>query len=813
MPHHPDQRRRELAALGDRVREAVYTTVADLEVTAWVTPEPMPFSRREEGERKDLRPGDKWGGLFDCAWFRFVGRIPAEAHGKRVVLLADVNGEALVVDAEGRSVLGLTAVSSGYDYSLGRPGKRVVPVADPATGGAAIEVWADAGCNDLFGELREDGALKEAVIAVCHPDLLALGYDWEVLLELMRELPEQSAQRHSILAALDRAAVGLRGLSDDEARAAREVLAPELARRGGDTALSISAIGHAHMDLAWLWPIRETIRKGARTFATALRMMERYPTYHFGASQPQLYQWMKEHYPSLYAEVRERIREGRWEAQGAMWVEADTNVPGGEALVRQVLYGKRFFREEFGVDPRVLWLPDVFGYSAALPQILRQAGVDWFMTQKLSWNTVNRFPYHTFRWQGLDGSEVLAHMLPEETYNSSAAPRALAKAEHNFAEKGRSPECLLLFGIGDGGGGPWEEHIERLLREGNLAGLPPVRQEPSERFFERIAADAESLPRWVGELYLERHQGTYTTQARSKRCNRKMEIALREAEWACVRATVLLGDAYPSDRLEAIWKEMLLYQFHDILPGSSITRVYDESLARYDVLLTETEEITSRAEGRLASEINTRACADPVIVWNSLSWERDEWLGIDGRWRHVTVPPMGYAVVDTAPQVARAIEEATTEQRQFIDLTAADVADPYEVVKRLQEDPETRGTPVAMRVDFDAIKRLKADRETRDIPIIMLTAKTRDPGVLRGWQAGFDSYLDEVISPPRQSASWEVLTPPTASERVLENELLRVEFAVDGSVVSLFDKEARREAIAPGSAGNRLALYADDGDA
>lgn len=262
--------------------------------------------------------------------------------------------------------------------------------------------------------------------------------------------------------------------------------------------LRVSAVGHAHIDLAWLWPIRETIRKGARTFSTVLHMMERYPDYIFGASQPQLYAWMKEHHPKLYARIKERIEEGRWEPQGAMWVESDTNVPGGEALVRQILYGKRYFMQEFGMEVKSLWMPDVFGYTASLPQILRKAGVDYMMTQKLSWSEYNRHPHHSFHWEGIDGSKVLTHMPPEDTYNSPAAPRSLAKAEKDYLDKNVSEHCLLLFGIGDGGGGPGEEHLERLAREKNLLGLPPVKQEPSWRFFERLEKESGRFETWRG---------------------------------------------------------------------------------------------------------------------------------------------------------------------------------------------------------------------------------------------------------------------------------------------------------------------------
>lgn len=632
-----------------RLPKLVYHPLSELTVEAWITPEPVPFAERESGTHQTLKVGDKWGKLWDCAWFHFTGTVPSEAAGENVVLLLDINGEGLVVNAEGNPVQGLTGVRSGFDYSLGRPGKRVLPFKAPAKGGELVDVWVDAGNNDLFGGLPDGGALAEASVAVRRDDIQALCFDFEVLRELLEYLPRTKARAARVLSALYDAVLVLpqRGIpSAEEVAAARAVLASELARRGGDPALTVSALGHAHIDLAWLWPIRETIRKGARTFATALRMMERYPDYVFGASQPQLYQWIKDQYPDLYAQIKARVAEGRWEVQGAMWVEPDANIPSGEALVRQILYGKRFFRDEFGINVTNLWMPDVFGYSGSLPQILRAAGLTTFMTQKLSWSEVNTFPHHTFHWEGIDGSRVLVHMPPEGTYNSSAAPRAIARAEENFLDKAVSDRVLVLFGIGDGGGGPGEEHLERLAREHDLQGLAPVVQEPSKVFFDRLQENSVKYPVWRGELYLEKHQGTLTTQGRNKRGNRKLEFALRELELSASRAWLTSKTPYPQDALERIWKEMLLLQFHDILPGSSITRVYDESLPRYAALMAEVQELTAAADAAMLG------VGDTPIVLNSLSWDRAEWLKAGDAWRLAQVPALGSALL---PELANSI--------------------------------------------------------------------------------------------------------------------------------------------------------------
>ncbi|MEN6372417.1 MAG: alpha-mannosidase [Armatimonadota bacterium] len=648
MPYDIRSQQQAIRGMMRAVEAAVYKPLTGLTVEAWATKEPVSYADRQTGRHLSLKPGDKWGDLFDCAWFHFTGTVPEECAGQQVVLLIDVNGEACVVDSAGNPVQGLTNVNSVFDTSLGKPGKRVVLFAAPAKGGEKVSIWADAGCNDLLGEIHENGTLKEALIAIKYPTMSQLFYDIEVLNELLGQLPQDSARACSIRTALYDASHIMRDYTEDEAKEARAILAPELAKKGGDSSLTISAIGHAHIDLAWLWPIRETIRKGARTFSTTLSFMDRYPDYVFGASQPQLYQWMKDNYPSVYEQIKAKVAEGRWEVQGAMWVEADTNVPSGESLVRQLLYGKRFFRKEFGIDVKSLWLPDVFGYSGALPQLLKQADVDYFMTQKLSWNVVNRHPHHTFRWRGIDGSEVLAHMIPEETYNSPAAPRSLVKSEKNFSDKGTSDACLMLFGIGDGGGGPGEEHLERLAREKDLAGLPPLKQEFSADFFEKIAPKTSSYPVWSGELYLEKHQGTYTSQGRNKRWNRRMELALRDCEWLNTWAHQSVDAKYPAADLEKLWKETLLYQFHDILPGSSITRVYEESRARYKEMFKQTESLVKNAGESLLAKIDTSAMKQPAVVLNALSWERDGFVQVDKKWAYVHVPSFGYTAIDTA---------------------------------------------------------------------------------------------------------------------------------------------------------------------
>ena len=625
MPYNFINQQETIDAMLQKLEANIYVPLCDIDMEVYKTAEPVVFSKKTTGERKSVKKGDCWGKLWECGWFHLTGTVPQSAKGKKVVLYIDIHGEMCVFDENGVPVQALTSGTSYFNPILGSPKKREYVISENAEGGEKIDIWADAGCNDLFGKYPRVGEVEYADISVCRDNIKSLYYDAYVLSDLLKQLDSNSARYHRVRQSLFEAACVLWDYSDEEVEKAVQILKKELDKKCGDCDLTISAIGHAHIDLAWMWPIRETKRKGARTFSTVLRNMEKYPDYVFGASQPQLYDWVKSEYPEIYSQIKERIKEGRWEAQGAMWVEADTNVSGSEALVRQLIYGKKFFKEEFNKDMEVLWLPDVFGYNASLPQMLRKCGVPYFMTIKLSWSRHNNHPHHTFVWKGIDGTDVLVHMAPEGEYNSTAMPWAIKKIEHDYIDKSVSDEALMLFGIGDGGGGPGESHLEVIKREKNLSGLVPVNQEQSIEFFHRLEKGKYRYKVFKGELYLEKHQGTYTTQARNKKYNRKMEKLLREAEFAAIATAT----KYPQQELETIWKEVLLYQFHDILPGSSIKRIYDESLERYASLTEETENIINLAYGS----------GDYAI--NSLSWDRSEWIKRNEKWYNITVPAMG----------------------------------------------------------------------------------------------------------------------------------------------------------------------------
>ena len=390
-----------------------------------------------------------------------------------------------------------------------------------------------------------------------------------------------------------------------------------------------SCIGHTHIDVAWLWTVAQTREKVARSFSTVLKYMDEYPEYKFMSSQPALYQFLKERYPETYEKIKERVKEGRWEPEGGMWVEADCNLTSGESLVRQFLYGKKFFKDEFGIDSRILWLPDVFGYSGALPQIMKKSGIKYFMTTKLAWNQINKVPYDTMMWRGIDGSEIFTHLITTlgvgqseadffTTYNGMLHPDAILGGWHRYQNKDINNDILIAFGYGDGGGGPTREKLESSKRmEKGIRGIPKVRQEFAGNYFEELEERVEgnkSLPVWEGELYFEYHRGTYTSMGRNKRSNRRCEQLLMDAELL----EVLTGTS-EKEEMDKIWRTVLLNQFHDILPGSSIAEVYEVTKKEY-------AEIESRLAEMIAEKLNLLMDGgqDKISVFNTLGFDRND---------------------------------------------------------------------------------------------------------------------------------------------------------------------------------------------
>ncbi|MEV0091338.1 glycoside hydrolase family 38 C-terminal domain-containing protein [Streptomyces sp. NPDC050738] len=616
-------------ALQQFIRPAQYAARVPLALSVWHAPgEPVPVAEALRGEFAPFAAGTEWGSPWSTSWFRLEGSVPQEWAGRRVEAVVDpgFTGEGPGFQAEG-----LMYDASGVPLKGIHPRNRHIPVGAPAEGGEEVRLLLEAASNPavlhgfgptLLGDITTAGdrpiyRFASADLAVLDEDVWHLILDIEVLSELMAELPGDRGRRHEILRALEDMldALDLHDVAGT-APAARAALAETLARPAEASAHRISAAGHAHIDSAWLWPLRETVRKASRTFANVTALAADYPELVFACSQAQQYAWVKEHQPHIWERIKKAVTDGNWAPVGSMWVESDANMPGGEALARQIVHGKRFFTEELGVETEEIWLPDSFGYTAAFPQLAKLAGIRWFLTQKLSWNQSNKMPHHTFWWEGIDGTRVFTHFPPVDTYNSQIHGAELAHAERNFADKGRASRSLVPFGWGDGGGGPTREMLEKARRVRDLEGSPRVTVERPSAFF--TAAEEEyggQAPVWSGELYLELHRATYTTQAKTKQGNRRSEHLLREAELWATAAALRTGAPYPYEDLDRIWKTVLLHQFHDILPGSSIAWVHREARETY-------ERVREELEGIIAVSVAALGAAAGPAVLNSSPYGR-----------------------------------------------------------------------------------------------------------------------------------------------------------------------------------------------
>ncbi|GAA4489189.1 glycoside hydrolase family 38 C-terminal domain-containing protein [Actinoallomurus oryzae] len=613
-----------------RLRPARYGERVPLTVTAWHAPgEPVDVATALGAGYEPFGAGERWGPPWGTTWLRCTATLPAAWAGRRAEAVVDLGftgvgpgftAEGLVYSPDGTPLKGVHPLNRYVPIDPGGAGGVGVAAA-PLTAGTRVDFLVEAAANPTIhqpypwaptdlGDVRTAGReplyrFGGAEVAVVDEEVRALVADVEVLDGLLDVLGPTEPRRYAVVRALT---AMMDRLDRSEltgawsARTARGMLAEVLRSPAAPTEHRVTAVGHAHIDSAWLWPIRETVRKVARTVANVTALRASHPELVFAFSQAQQHAWLKEHHPALFERLRAAVADGAVLPVGGMWVESDANLPGGEAMVRQLVHGKRFFLAEYGVESDEIWLPDSFGYSAALPQIFRLAGATRFLSQKLSWNQTNRFPHTTFWWEGLDGSRVLAHFPPVDTYNSDLSATDLAGARERCADDGRTSRSLVPFGWGDGGGGPTREMLEHAERLEDLEGLPRVRIGTPAGFFAAAEAEADDAPVWAGELYLEVHRGTYTTQAAVKRGNRRCEHLLREAELWCATAAVRGLAGYPYDELDALWKEVLLYQFHDILPGSSIAWVYREATQRYAVLERRIEELARTAMAALAGE-------------------------------------------------------------------------------------------------------------------------------------------------------------------------------------------------------------------
>jgi len=484
-----------------------------------------------------------------------------------------------------------------------------------------------------------------------------LYYDIKVPYECMELLNEESTDYIKIRKGLDKACLflDLRDVYSNEfytgIENALKYMKDEFYGKicSKDAVGTLNCIGHTHIDVAWLWTVAQTREKAQRSFSTVLNLMRRYDDYKFMSSQPQLYQHVKENDPGMYEEIKERIKEGRWEAEGAMWLEADTNLISGESLVRQIMYGKRFMKEEFGVDNKILWLPDVFGYSGALPQILRKTGVTQFFTTKMSWNETNKLPHDMFEWEGIDGSRVFANLI--NRYVLNLMPQKAKMMWDSFKDKDISNEALVTFGFGDGGGGTTFEMMEnhRRLQHG-IPGMPKTVIKKGGEHFNKAEKDfyentpEYTRPRWVGEMYLEMHRGTYTSMAKNKKNNRKSELLYQEAETTALMDMLLCGGKYPTEVFKKHHITMLLNQFHDVIPGSSIKEVYDVTDSEYAQILKDGREITDNALSAVKLNLKT---VGGVFVYNPTPFVITDYVEADGKTYYAeNVPSHGWKVID-----------------------------------------------------------------------------------------------------------------------------------------------------------------------
>ena len=586
-----------------------------------------------------------WGEEWQYLWIKGDIILPKAAEGKMIVLNLDPGGET-------------TIFINGEAFGTYRNPWEIKPhqfyqdniLSESAKAGETFNVLCEVFAGHFYAESDRGGVATGPVIpgdykdpldgkprtklgrctyGVWNEDAYSLWMDVRTLREIKECLSDGSLRAAKIEKALRQFTLDVDFEQPHEARIlgykkAHESLRDVLDATNGSTSPTFYAVGNAHLDVVWLWPYGETVRKTARTFASQLRLLEKYPDYKFIQSQPQTYVMCKENYPELYEKVKAAVKKGNWIIEGGMWVEPDTNMSSGESLIRQLIYGKRFMKEEFDIDSEILWLPDTFGYSAALPQILNGCGMKYLVTQKIFWsyNQGEQFPYHYFTWQGSDGSKIKSFLPTNYTYDTN--PKTFIELWETRVQKDDMDKFLFPFGYGDGGGGPCRDHIEFAMRQKNLEGSPKVEMTHPLKLFRDLDADGGPEHTYVGELYFNAHRGVYTTQAAIKNGNRRSEIALREAEmWSVLAAES--GFIYPAVEMEKVWKKTLVNQFHDILPGSSIKRaneeavqIYDEILASADVMIQEaaTYLVGDRAAG------NADTSNADTIIFNSLSWER-----------------------------------------------------------------------------------------------------------------------------------------------------------------------------------------------
>ncbi|MEY8352808.1 alpha-mannosidase [Lachnospiraceae bacterium 54-53] len=743
------------------IKERIARLLADLQSLIYGKEEPVArYKILRSGERfEDVENLDTqgwawitneelWGGHREYFWFEAEVTIPEAFDGGCVVYECRTGREGLWDATNPQFTVYVNGVrKQGLDVN-----HREVILTPKARAGEKFKLVLSAFTGDQNFKLVLDSGIK-----VLDRETERYYYDVSVPYQAARLLPESDSAYIAIIQAVNES-LNLLDLRKERSagyceslKKARQYIKEEFYDKycGGGRE-TVFCVGHTHIDVAWLWTLAVTEDKAVRSFSTVLELMRQYPEYTFMSSQPQLYKYVKKLAPDVYEEIRSRVAEGRWETEGGMFVEADCNLSSGESLVRQFLYGKEFFKEEFGKDNEILWLPDVFGYSAALPQIMKKCGIRYFMTTKISWNEFNKMPCDTFEWEGIDGTRILTHFSPSRDYNKAAVeggtetehfttynayinPSQVKGAWARYGQKYLNDEVLMSFGYGDGGGGPTRDMLENQRRlEKGIPGCPRTVMSTARTFFEKLDEEVRGkkyLPSWVGELYLEYHRGTYTSMARNKKYNRKSEFLFQNAEFYGMLNAVLNQAPYPEERIREAWEVILRNQFHDILPGSSIKEVYEDSKKEYEVIGKTGRELVESALAGIVRNVD--ADKDALVVFNPNSFT-------------------GEGIVSF-------------------------------------QAPDSVKNPVVM--DGSAV--LPAQK-TAGGSYVFCAAKVPS----KGYKA---FTIGEGI----------LKTGLQADDRHLENELIRVTFHENGQISSIYDKQNEREVLKENRRANVLMTYED----
>lgn len=748
-----------------------------------------------EGEGLDVFPSVQGTTYF----FRTRLEIPESWRDAPFGLVFESGGEGLL-RVNGRSYQGLDRNHTYVTLDASRIGDR-----------PELEIELFDPVPEPVDPLNHQAVIQPPITSVTsllvrpNEAVRSLMYTVTIVRDSAALMPEAELRRVRLLEALHQGMDAFVGMTKQEIeqgegiRAIEQQLRTNVRGIGGNAEGLEHMIGQSHIDIAWLWPVRETVRKTSRTFSTVDALMNEYPDYMYTQSQPLLYAFLKENDPELYERVKARIADGRWELVGGMWVEPDLNIPSGESLMRQMLYGQRFYQEEFGKTSRIEWLPDTFGYCASLPQILKHGGVDYFMTTKLGWNDTNMFPHDLFHWVGIDGTAILSYL--NHGVNEHTLPKDIHDHWQSYRQKAEHPEQMLLYGHGDGGGGVTREMLEYVQRTELMVGQPSQRYSTAAAFFAEIEQRGPELPAWHGDLYLELHRGTYTTHARNKRHNRRAENLYREAELWHVLARPELDEQSDTSLRSSLhdgWKLILLNQFHDIIPGSAITESYVTSEQEYVRVKELGEQGLAQGLHCLAAGMDVNRPGDgvPYAVFNGFGWKRSPVVKLPGTDSHdidVQAKTKVYVVTDGAGQelpmdvgedgISVRVEDIPAFGYRVIWLTTCDVQAHYGT-----DGQRDAGTVNGMNQDA------LAESDSRQQPMAELAASM------------------ETHAEPREDNSQQVIDPsPGCSEFVdtWETPFYQVRFNANGEIIRLWDKTAKRNVLKPGEGGNRFYFFHD----